>query len=310
LDIINTMCITCIRKDFIKDCLDTLYKYTPPNFRVIIVDQSVGGIELPDEYRSKVHLYVYAYRPLGFAKAMNTAIRLADTPYITVLNDDVRFINLRWWDGIMETFKVADNIVAVNPSSVKEAGWGYGWPSDKYVELLPYKEEYTDADYDFLLKGDFSTVANLPDTFPRHKEGVTDAIATWCTVFKREALLPTEDEKGIRQAKIGLYDERLYPAGFEDYDMDGRAYSGAWRGEKLRMVGASKSYVYHHWSQSKDYLGTLPQTDKSRYWNHEHLLWPREWNEGHKFDPWGHYTNDKGEIVELKRVPEVAVVEL
>ena len=303
MDIINTFVITLIRKDFLERCLYTLYKYTPHNFRVIVIDQSVGGVELPEEYRSKVHLYVYAYRPLGFAKAMNTGIRLADTPYITCLNDDVEFINSRWWDGVLETFKVADNIVAVNPSSVKEAGWGYGWPSDKYVELLPYKEEYTDADYDFLIKGDFKDVANLPDTFPRHKEGVTDAIATWCTVFKREALLPTEDEKGIRQAKIGLYDELFFPGGGEDYDLCTRAYSPAWRGERLRMVGASKSWVYHHWSQSKDYLGELPKLDTKKHWNNSGELFPKGQ------DVWGYLQekDEAGNRLPVERVPIVHV---
>jgi hypothetical protein len=36
-------------------------------------------------------------------------------------------------------------------------------------------------------------------------------------------------------------------------------------------------------------------------------LWRPEDNEGHDFDVWGHYRNQKGEKVPLKRVEEVFV---
>jgi GT2 family glycosyltransferase len=251
-------------------------------------------------------MYVRSYRPLGFSKAVNTGIRLCDSKYITICNDDVEFISNEWWGGILDTFKLDKKILAVNPSSPKEAGWGYGWSPDKYVHLLPYKEEYSEEDYNFLMDGDFSQVEELPDTFPRKRTGVIDAIATWCTVFKKEALLPTEDETGIKEAIVGLFDERFYPSGGEDYDLMARAYSPAWRGGRYRMVGTSLSWVYHHWSSTKDYLGDLPELDKSKYWNRLGELWHD------KFDVWGFSQDkdEKGDRIPCVRVPIVYMEEL
>lgn len=270
-DPINTFVFAVIRDDFIDRALDTLYRYTDHPFRVVVVDQSKEGLVLP---MNKVHLHIRAYRPLGYAKAMNTGIRMADTEFVTLCNDDIEFMDKRWWDGVVEAFKIeGDTVIGVNPMSPKEPGWGYGYPdhSDiEYIELLPYKKEYTKEDYDFLLAGDFSAVKPIPRTYPIRKTGVIDGIATWCTTFRMDGLL-----------NIGGFDERFYPGGGEDYDLCGRAYSKMWRGERYRIVGTCSSWVYHHWSSTKDYLGDLPELDQSRYWNKLGELWP----DG--FDVWG-----------------------
>ena len=119
MEIINTIVIPHLNnKKGLLRCLETLYKHTPLNFRVILIDQS-DDKELYEEVKDKVHLHIKAYRNLGFAKASNYGIRLADTKYVTVLNDDVEFINIRWWDGILETFTKYPEAVAVNPSSMR-----------------------------------------------------------------------------------------------------------------------------------------------------------------------------------------------
>ncbi len=280
---INTFIYPIIRQDNIERSLETLYKYTDDNFYVYVVDQTPNGVY--DKIKDKIHMYFRPYRNLGFAKAVNTGIRLADTPFVTIINDDTEFINKKWWNGILETFhKYGDTVLGVNPMSPKQAGWGYGWAPDKYVELMPYKETYTEEDYNFLLKGDFTSIEDkLPKTFPRHQTGVIDAIAMWFVVFKREAF-----------DKVGLFHERFYPGSGEDYDFNCKCYS-----KNYRLLGTTLSWVYHHWSGSKgkgmgegnteDVVATI---DPARAWNKLGELWPAELNEGHDFDVWGYYTHE------------------
>jgi GT2 family glycosyltransferase len=294
----TTFVINPVRPTYINRCIDTLYKYTDmTNNRLIVVDQTFHG--LPDDKR--IHLKLRPHRNLGFAKSMNEGIihgQRWNSPYIVCMNDDIEFIDSRWWGGIIETFNQDKRIMAVNPMSPREPGWGYGWDHGKYIDLLPYKEEFTKEDYDFLLKGDFSQVQGLPDTFPRQKNGVIDAIATWCTVFKKEFL-----------DQYGLFEEKYYPGGGEDYDMDARCYR-----EELRMVGTTLSWVWHHWGSSKDIQSEvndtgLPIIDELR-WNDPDSLWLKEKNNGQAYDPWGHWTAEDGSKHPMYRIPEVSVKDI
>ncbi len=281
---LNTIIIPCIRSDYIGKMLETLYKYTPANFNVIVIDQTIDNVA-QNLCQDKVQLWIKSYRNLGFAKAMNTGILLANTPYITLANDDLEFMNATWWQGIIDTFAMDPRIIAVNPMSPKEGSWGYGYrddnketwqPNGKYVtdetklSVYPkkldgtgffYKENFSNEDYDFLLNHNPCW----------SKDSMCDAIAMWCTVFKKEGL-----------EEIGLLDERFYPGGGEDYDMCCRAYS-----REKRMVGTTKSWVWHHWGKSKDDMAAKNPTDKM-------FTWRPRWNAneevwGDRFDVWGHY---------------------
>lgn len=229
----NTFIIPHLNNPGVHRCLDTLWKYTPQNFRVIFIDQSEDP-EMYEKVKDKVHLYIKSYRNLGFAKAMNYGIRLADSEYVTLLNDDVEFMNIRWWDGVMEIFQRYDSekpqMLAVNPASMRKLS-GAGFPVDD--PDFPYKESWTDEEYDAMIK----------------KEGggnprgiVVDGITPWCTVFHRDGLL-----------NLGLFDETFYPGGGEDYDLQNRAYHKGKRGliERYRCVGTSTSMCWHWWCTTK-----------------------------------------------------------
>lgn len=298
----NTFIFNPVRPTFIHRCLETLYKHTDmTDCRVIVVDQTLDGLTLS---KDQVHLIVRPYRNLGFSKSMNEGIIHAmhwKSEYITVANDDIEFMNSKWWDGIVETFAQDQKIMAVNPMSPREPGWGYGLPHGEYLDLLPYQEEYTQEQYDWLLEGDFAQIKQergFPATFPDKKVGVIDAIATWCTVFKREAF-----------DKFGLFEERYYPGGGEDYDMNARIYR-----ESLRMVGTTRSWVWHWWGSSKDKTGEytgqgLPVIDELRWMNPD-LLWPPQMNNGQHMDPWGKATLEDGTKIPMYRASEIGIIDI
>jgi len=299
-----TYVIPIITDQFISRMLYTLYKYSQPNsFRVVLVDQVKDRVrpEVWDYIKDKVHLYLHPARNLGYAKACNEGaihgLRWG-SPYICYCNDDIEIINPRWLQGIFDTFALDPRIIGVVPMSPRVAGFGYG--VDYNPEVLPYKEEYTEAEYDYLLAADFRDYpGRLPKNFPviGQKGTVVDGAAFIMPYFKREAF-----------EKVGFLDEHFFPGSGEDYDYLCRTY-----GKGLRLVSTSYSWVYHLWSKSKDLFASGELEDPyykpldKIYWNHMGELWPPELNEGHEMDIWGHYTNDKGEKVPLKRVEEVFI---
>lgn len=289
---------------FVARFLYTLYKYSEPGtFKVIVIDQTKDQFSKPlmDYIKDKVHLYMHPSRNLGYGKAMNEGILHGlhwGTPLICPANDDIEIMDSRWIQGVWDTFKKDERIMGVIPMSPRVAGWGYGL--DFNPELLPYKTEYTKADYDYLLNGDFSdqNEKNWPKHLPRkQKDSIVDAGAFIMPYFKREIF-----------EKVGLYDEHFFPGSGEDYDYLARAY-----GKGYRIVSSSLVWVWHHWTKSKDLFASGQLEDPyykpldHPYWNDIDYLWPPKLNEGHKHDVWGHYTNTENKKVPLKRIDEVFV---
>ena len=238
-DIENTFIIPVIfEHPYVEKCIQSIYKYND-KFRIILIDQTKNAF--CERFKNDVHLYIKSYRNLGFAKAMNIGIKIADTPYITLCNDDIEFINKRWFIDIIELFKRAPNILAINPASVKEIG------PDRSKDWMPYKSEYTESDYEYLLK---------PKT-GYNPEWVFEGTMMFCTVFRKEAF-----------EMVGLLDEGFFPGSSEDYCWCRRCYEIPFsKTQPHKLVHYNKSFVYHHWL-----------TSKNKYdWNNEDLKKYRRW---------------------------------
>ena len=293
---IITFVYPIIRSDFIWKSLETLHKHTDKSkFKVIVVDQTIEGCKL--DLDPKWVDMVIRMKNQGFACASNTGIRVAlswGTPYIAVVNDDTEFIYSDWLPDALSEFDNDPRIIAVNPFCPKIAMWGYGHTQGEYLELLPYKEHYSEEDIAYLKAGDYNQADiekrwvekygpdnKISPAFPFTQRGVIDAFAGWLPIFKREGLIEN-----------GLYDERFVWGGGEDYDWMARAYSCSWpipRDEcdpqyHKRAVSTMKSWVWHHWGKSKDESSTLdPRLFEGREgWNHLDQLWTPS------SDPWGH----------------------
>lgn len=229
----NTFIIPVAYKhDYVEKCVKSIYKYND-NFRIILIDQTKNK-----DYaylKDRVHIYMAVYRNLGFSKAMNLGAKIADTPYITLCNDDIEFINNKWFPEIIDLFKRAPHILAINPASVKEIG------PDRSLDWMPYKKEYTEEDYKYLLK-------------PKRKydpSWVFEGTMMFCTVFRREAF-----------DIVGYLCEGFYPGSGEDYCWCRRCYELGYK-----LVHYNKSFVYHHWLTSKNKFD----------WNSDDLKKYRRW---------------------------------
>jgi GT2 family glycosyltransferase len=291
-----TYILTPICEVFIARFLFTLYKYSEPGtFNVIVVDQTKDQFSKPlmDYIKPMVHLYLHPRRNLGYAKAMNEGIVHAlhwGTPLICLANDDVEIMDKRWIDGIWKTFEKNERIIGVVPMSPRVAGWGYGVSYNP--EILPYKTEYTKEDYDYLLAGDFTdNPMELPKTYPRKVTGtIVDGAVFVMPYFKREMF-----------EKVGLLDEHYFPGSGEDMDLCARVYQ-----QNMRIVSTSLSWIWHHWTKSKDLFASGQLEDPyykpldHPYWNDESKIWP------HGFDVWGKDKDGKP----FPRVAEIFVDEI
>jgi len=268
-----------VRPELIERCVDSIWKFTPENFKIIVIDQNALE-DILDRMKGKVHLYIKAYRHLGFSKAMNTGIRLIDTDYITILNDDVEFIDNRWWQGVMDQFEVMPKAGAVNPSAPYNNLNGENSVNPVVAEYLDSAEptQFSQKAYE-ALTGD-----KAPEIYGRLMgEGVLDGICTFCTVIPKKVM----DE-------IGLLDEKFYPGSGEDYDFNARCFIRGYR-----VIGTERAWVWHWWLSTKKELGKLDE----KLWLHA----PR-WNNLN--EKWGGKFNLYGHDLTVKDIPPTTIVEL
>lgn len=275
-----TVIIPVIRPDCIEACLRTLYKYTDSYmFYTYIIDQTVKGLDstaLRNKYPNLMVIRtpksdVHYTGNLGFAQATNLGISLVQTPYFMMCNDDIEFINAKWWQGVMDTFETVEKAtperpaVIVNPSSFKLPDWSVGLPSGQDFYIIPYKEEYTDEEYDWLV--------NEPHYINEHLTlqpgSVIDGVTMYASVCHTQRFL-----------EIGLLDERYYSGSGEDYDYSCRAAMVGYR-----CVGTTMSYLFHHWSLTfkaiQDEADVKSLMIPELQWNQTNEKW------GDGFDIWG-----------------------
>lgn len=274
-----TVVTPVIREDLVERMLQTLYEYTEPIFYVYLIDQTVDGLDATDlrnRYRNLMVIRtpksdVHYTGNLGFAQATNLGIQLVQTPYFMMCNDDVEFIHPKWWDGVIDTFRKVEEAtperpaVIVNPSSVKLPDWSVGRAQGDDHYILPYKLQYTDADWDFLVNEEHYVNEHLT-IMPG---SVIDGVTLYASVAHTQRFL-----------EIGLLSERYHPGSGEDYSYSCRASMIGYR-----CVGTTLSYVYHHWSST---FKAVQDKDKVKSLMIPEIAWNQtneEWGDG--FDIWG-----------------------
>lgn len=263
-EVVNTMVFAVVRSDLILPALKSFWEFNSKDkHRVIVIDQThLGLTDLVNRELAHVHLRVY--KNLGFAGAMNRGIRMADTRYVTVANDDIEFFGDEdtWWPGIMETFEKVQTAVGVNPSCPLIPGWGFGQKEPIYVAGIDSREKCR-------AEGNLETLKKETPL-----KGFVNGCAMWMTTFDMDRLR----EFGLLGDRFQLFDEKFFPGSGEDYDLLGRcAKAGA------KVMGTHFSFLWHDWGMSKDkkdHDGMLKVADRPS-WNRMGDLWP----DG--FDCWG-----------------------
>lgn len=278
---LNTFIIPILRGDMIHRCLETLYKYTEPNFYVYVIDQTLKGLDpnLRDKYRNLMIIRtpksdVHYTGNLGHSHATNLGVQLTQTPYVTFLNDDVELISDKWWQGVLDTFDKVEKAtptrpaLLVNVASIKLPDWSVGKPKGEDHYILPYKQTYTEEDWNHLVNDEHYVNEHLTI-----KPGsVIDGVNLYCSVADTKRLL-----------EVGMIDEWFYSGSANDYDLGCKASMFGYR-----CVGTTLSWCFHHWSQTFQDDETREKLVQSELL---HLDPKDKW--GPKFDIWGIRCSEK-----------------
>ena len=217
---------------FTEECINSIYEKTT-DFTIIVINDGST-----DETNTKLHELIKTQsiiihnvpQNLGFAKAVNQGIKLAETELIAIFNNDM-VAGHKWFENILK--------------GITECGWGMS--SGKCIEpqMCP-REQFEE----------FATInAEMPSTFLKFaKEG------PW--LFKKEVF----DEVGLfdEQFEYGQYEDidmlmRMAHAGFE-FGVVENSYvyhygSITQHGELLKRI--SNKYIQKNRSKFEEKWGTI-----------------------------------------------------
>lgn len=122
---------------FLKDCIESLYTQTYHNFRIIIIDNNSTDSDYLWVNNYKNILFKKLDSNYGFDKAVNEGIKLSNSEYIVLLNNDT-VATKDWLENLVNTIKSDKKIFSVcskmirydDKNLIDDAGDGYnllGW---------------------------------------------------------------------------------------------------------------------------------------------------------------------------------------
>ena len=215
--------------EFTRECLASILEHTKLPYELILVDN--GSIDptpfLFQDIKAKASLtscvrveIIRNKENLGFARAMNQAIRSAQGEFMLLLNNDV-VVSDDWLSGLLDVAKSHPSVGLVGPMT------NYTAPPQR-VDEVAYNS----------LKQFHEFAANW-----RVREGgraeECGRLTGFCLLFKREVF-----------ERIGYLDERFGVGFFEDDDFCLRA-----RDAGFLCLIARQVYIHHYGSQTFRLLG-------------------------------------------------------
>ncbi len=242
-------------KEYLKDCLHSIHKFTNPKLaEVIVVDNasSDGSYEMVRKYFPSVRL-IDSKGNIGFARANNLAIPLANSEFVLFLNPDTLIVN----DTIDKLIsfmndhnhvgaigcKMRSNYDSANANAIIHDAdahmLGWQWFPSPLTEL-----------FSSLFVSE-RTIPNLKKILPYHdpkKSGYVSKLYGGCLMVRREVL-----------EKVGYFDERFFMY-CEDVDLSRRIIDGGW---KLYYMSETEIIHFARGSSSKvaDHFSTLMQCE-------------------------------------------------
>jgi GT2 family glycosyltransferase len=204
-------------------CLDALLAQDYPNFQVIAVDNGStdGSADLIAERYPEVQV-IRNERNLGFAGVCHVGLRTATGDVLVLLNQDT-VVRSGWLSGLMRGLEepqvgiVGSKLLEPDGRTLSHAGGSLEWPLSLGLHIGV--GEVDQGQYDTARDVDYVTGASL--------------------AFRRNIL-----------DKVGLLDERFYPAFYEDVDFCWRTRDAGWRVRyepRAIAVHDEASSTRHHW---------------------------------------------------------------
>ena len=287
-----TICFSVARHDCILDALRSLHKNTPRElFKVVVLNQSQPNKEFENTLYDLCDIVIRPHLNYGYGQGSNMMARIAPTPFVTIANDDIYFLK-GWYEGIMETFIKHPKAMVVAPRSTKDPGWGWGEPGFRYlispgddVEFKEVLDAYNSAKQELVpVEKQWKAVKDSPGLDAKERQRLHDAVIAGHKKLKSlqpmadaATLKASQNPENVRKlvasengsmidgiamwnvtfkrkewAEIGMYDEKFFPGGGEDYCASWRIYN-----VKQRALSSSLSWNFHYWGATKDEPGGL-----------------------------------------------------
>ena len=146
--------------EFLKACLDSLYKCEPSDFEIIIVDNGSkdGSIELIEREYPEVRLIGFEENT-GFARAVNAGIEASQTEFVILLNNDTvvdtKFVTEleKAMDDSEKIFSASAKMVDLHNPNILDVtgdyycalGWAYAYGKGKNVSSCTKKRRVFSA---------------------------------------------------------------------------------------------------------------------------------------------------------------------
>lgn len=201
------------QKELLLQCLDSIEAHTASPYEIIVVDDGSTDGTAQALSRRSLRLAVHEVNG-GFARAVNTGLRMAQGQTIVVLNNDT-LVTRGWLSNMLACLKHGPDIGAVGPVTNYIGG-------EQLIEV-PYKK------LEDMWK--FAAAYNVPDQ-ARWRE--TDRLVGFCLLMSREVLEDT-----------GYFDEGFRVGNFEDDDWGIRI-----RILGRRLMIAGDAFIHHFGSVS------------------------------------------------------------
>ena len=225
----------------ILNCLKSLYKYTPSNHEIIVVDNasSDNSIQLIKETFDKV-LIIENNVNLGYAGGCNLGVTKAKNDFLIFLNNDTE-VTENWITPLIDSLR-NDEIASVQPkikNLTDKNYFDYAGASGGFIDIFCYP---------FCRGRLFNTTEKDDGQYDSEKE-IFWASGT-CFATKKEIFI-----------KSGMFDEVLF-AHMEEIDYH-------WKSKMLgyKIFANPKSTIYHKGGGTLSYNST-----KKTYLNHRNSL--------------------------------------
>lgn len=169
---------------FLSSYVDTAY--APIQLQLIVVDN--GSPVIHPRLKQMADIYIHKPQPIGYARAANIGMALADGDYIVVANNDLVLLDPSWHVKMMGLYDLfgpgvlcaADVNGARQPFQVlPDTHWYSLWMTDRktmvkvgyFNEILAYR--FQDQDYSIRMKKAGFKVLQAPNILVRHDESST-----------------------------------------------------------------------------------------------------------------------------------------
>lgn len=216
--LVSVIVINYNGKEFLKDCLESVYGQTYHNFDLIVVDNGStdGSVQFIKE-KFPDTIFIENKENLGFAMANNQGIEISKGKYIALLNNDT-VVDRDW----------LKNLVTAAESSSENTGM---W-ADKILSLE--NPHIIDSVGGLIISNDGIAKGRgrLERDIGQYDREEEVFIPSACAALYRKRMF---DE-------VGLFDEDFF-AYCEDTDLGLRARLEGWK-----TISAPKAVVYHHYS--------------------------------------------------------------